>query len=187
MKALSLWQPWATLIVLGEKRFETRSWSTSYRGPLLIHAAKSTKGMDACNNFPFAGVLVNAGYERLNNGKRRLPMGAALCIVNLAGVYRTEDVRQKMRDYDDDPQSSYARYEHHFGDYSPGRFAWQLLNLRLLNGDPVPMKGAQGLFDPPCPLCGRVLQWFPRDEWKLTEALSCKCGYVRQFDAAEHV
>lgn len=39
MKALTLWQPWATLVALGVKTIETRSWSTSYRGPLAIHAA----------------------------------------------------------------------------------------------------------------------------------------------------
>jgi len=40
MKALSLWQPWASAIALGSKRIETRGWATSYRGPLAIHAAK---------------------------------------------------------------------------------------------------------------------------------------------------
>lgn len=40
MKAISLWQPWASAISLGAKRIETRSWSTSYRGPIAIHAAK---------------------------------------------------------------------------------------------------------------------------------------------------
>lgn len=40
MKGLSLWQPWATLVGVGLKRVETRSWATSYRGPLAIHAAK---------------------------------------------------------------------------------------------------------------------------------------------------
>lgn len=39
MKALTLWQPWASLIALGEKRYETRSWATSYRGLLAIHAS----------------------------------------------------------------------------------------------------------------------------------------------------
>ncbi len=38
MKRLSLIQPWATLILSGAKRFETRSWRTPYRGPLAIHA-----------------------------------------------------------------------------------------------------------------------------------------------------
>lgn len=40
MKALSLTQPWASLVAVGAKRIETRSWRTSYRGPLAIHAAK---------------------------------------------------------------------------------------------------------------------------------------------------
>lgn len=39
-RALSLWQPWASLIALGVKTIETRSWNTYYRGPLAIHAAK---------------------------------------------------------------------------------------------------------------------------------------------------
>jgi len=40
MKAISLWQPWATLISIGAKRIETRSWETLYRGSIVIHAAK---------------------------------------------------------------------------------------------------------------------------------------------------
>ncbi len=40
MRALSLHQPWASLIAEGVKTIETRSWATKYRGPLAIHAAK---------------------------------------------------------------------------------------------------------------------------------------------------
>jgi hypothetical protein len=39
MKALSVMQPWATLIALGAKHIETRSWATSHRGQLAIHAS----------------------------------------------------------------------------------------------------------------------------------------------------
>lgn len=39
MKAITLWQPWASLIALGVKTIETRSWATSHRGPIAIHAA----------------------------------------------------------------------------------------------------------------------------------------------------
>ncbi|HVM07165.1 MAG TPA: ASCH domain-containing protein [Acidimicrobiales bacterium] len=46
MKAISLWQPWASLIAYGVKTIETRSWSTPYRGRIAIHAAKTTKGID---------------------------------------------------------------------------------------------------------------------------------------------
>ena len=40
MKVLTIKQPWATLIMQGDKRFEFRSWKTKYRGDLLIHAGK---------------------------------------------------------------------------------------------------------------------------------------------------
>ena len=40
MRAISLWQPWASVVALGSKRIETRHWSTGHRGPLAIHAAK---------------------------------------------------------------------------------------------------------------------------------------------------
>ncbi|MHB1773386.1 MAG: ASCH domain-containing protein [Acidimicrobiales bacterium] len=46
MKALSLHQPWASLIAIGVKKVETRHWTTSYRGPLAIHAAATTSGLD---------------------------------------------------------------------------------------------------------------------------------------------
>lgn len=41
MRTLSIRQPWAALIVAGIKDIENRSWSTSYRGPILIHAGKA--------------------------------------------------------------------------------------------------------------------------------------------------
>lgn len=41
MKALTIRQPWASLIAHGVKTIETRSWSTEYRGPLAIHAGKA--------------------------------------------------------------------------------------------------------------------------------------------------
>lgn len=41
MKAISIRQPWAWLIVQGYKDVENRTWRTNYRGPILIHASKS--------------------------------------------------------------------------------------------------------------------------------------------------
>lgn len=40
MKVLTIKQPWATLIMLGYKKYEFRSWQTKYRGEILIHAGK---------------------------------------------------------------------------------------------------------------------------------------------------
>lgn len=39
MRILSIRQPWAWLIIAGYKDIENRSWSTPYRGPVLIHAS----------------------------------------------------------------------------------------------------------------------------------------------------
>lgn len=58
MKALSVRQPWASMIASGEKTIETRVWSTEYRGPLLICATKKP--------------VID-----------ELPVGIALCIVEL--------------------------------------------------------------------------------------------------------
>lgn len=45
VKILTIHQPWAHLICAGEKKVENRSWPTSYRGPVLIHAGKSRKSL----------------------------------------------------------------------------------------------------------------------------------------------
>lgn len=44
MKALSIWQPWATLIMTGHKRIETRGWAAPYsiRGQRIAIAATKT-------------------------------------------------------------------------------------------------------------------------------------------------
>lgn len=41
MKAISIRQPWAWLIVNGHKDIENRSWNTKYRGPVLIHSGQT--------------------------------------------------------------------------------------------------------------------------------------------------
>lgn len=43
MKVISIKQPWASLIVEGYKKFEFRTWKTSYRGEILIHASKTVE------------------------------------------------------------------------------------------------------------------------------------------------
>jgi ASCH domain len=44
MKALTIRQPWAWSILFAGKNIENRSWSTKYRGPLLIHAGAALHG-----------------------------------------------------------------------------------------------------------------------------------------------
>lgn len=145
MKALSLIQPWATLIAIGAKRIETRSWSTEYRGPIAIHASKwmtpSGKYVSAdvedylawSYREPFATQLTMAGIERIKD----LPSGAIVATARLVDVVRTETIRHGL-----------GELEREFGDYRPGRFAWRLADVRRL-GTPVPYRGFPGLWELP--------------------------------------
>ena len=128
MKALTLTQPWATLIALGSKQYETRSWSPRYRGPLLIHAAKS---------YPrYAQDFASTEFT-LGRLPGRIPRGALIAVVDLVDVEPTRDVAGQV-----------SALERLYGDYGEGRFAWRLENVRLLH-EPIPYRGALGLFTVP--------------------------------------
>lgn len=125
MKAISLWQPWASAIADGNKKIETRGWSTRYRGTILIHAAKH-----------FSKAIKDMCYARCI-AVDQLPFGAIVAVADLAGVQTTEYLNLKIN-----------YYERQWGDYTPGRFGWQLKNIRAFK-EPIHYRGAQGLFDVP--------------------------------------
>src|SRR5690348_75180 len=60
MKALTICQPYAEMIALGEKPIENRTWPTAYRGPLLIHAGKSLAWMDDDSEERYPGMVFGA-------------------------------------------------------------------------------------------------------------------------------
>jgi hypothetical protein len=141
MKALTLWQPWASLVALGEKRCETRSWETSYRGWLAIHAAKKQTGelSDVFGSHPFLPILRQAGYEQFS----QLPFGCVVAVVYLSGMRPTEEAKPKL-------ESLHMTKELAFGDYSPSRYCWLFERVVRLE-KPIPARGSQGLWqwDPP--------------------------------------
>lgn len=132
--AISLWQPWASLIVIGAKRYETRGWDTSYRGPLVIHAARrfTIDERQICLSHPFRDVLAGAGISHT----RQLPFGAFLCIVDLVEIVPTREVINFL-----------SKQEIAFGNYLPNRFAWKLENVRRFP-EPIPGRGYQKLWTP---------------------------------------
>ncbi len=142
-RCLSLWQPWASLIACGSKIYETRSWKTDYRGPVVIHAAKrwTQAEKQLCNTYPFDRALAQARAKGL-----AMPFGEIICVVDLVAVHRVEDIRDHL-----DPVHGIGQWERYFGDYNNGRYAWELRNVRTFY--PVPMRGQQGLFPFTCPLC----------------------------------
>ena len=138
MKGLSLTQPWATLVALGAKRYETRSWATRYRGLIAIHASQGLPGYarEVCTGTPFLDVLLGAGYGHVNE----LPRGAILAICRIARCVPVTVLDLEVDKLSDD--------EIDFGDYTPGRYAWQLTDLHRL-AVPIPCKGALGLWTVP--------------------------------------
>ena len=173
MKALSLWQPWASLIALGVKTIETRSWSTTYRGPLLIHAGQHLARLDeapACWDLlgldAYTATRSTEAPSRFPEGEQvaaPLPLGAVVATCTLEFVVPTEDVR-----FDGTQGSDYvlvaspSRATLHsqsgnepLGDFTRGRYAWALADIRPLP-EPIPARGRQGLWTPDADLIAAV-------------------------------
>ena len=128
MRAISLWQPWASAIALGLKTYETRHWATSPKPCLAIHAAKRWTGDERHFSAVMAQVHDTPALEAP-------PLGAVVAVCDLTACLRTEDVRNKL-----------SARELDFGNYGEGRFAWQLTNIVALK-EPVPYTGRQGFFE----------------------------------------
>lgn len=151
MKALSLTQPWATLVAIDAKQFETRSWSTSYRGPLAIHAAKGFPAdcRQLCSGSPFYEAL--AAQPGMSDPLHAcLPRGAILAVAELNYIVRTEEMMRLWQQHRgaSDVWNWHDKREYDFGDYSEDRFAWRLIHVRRLV-EPVPCRGALGLWNVP--------------------------------------
>ncbi|MFD5022241.1 ASCH domain-containing protein [Paenibacillus sp. NPDC058367] len=138
MKAITIIQPWATLIALGEKRFETRSWSTKHRGPLAIHAGKKID-KEACREPEIRKALERHGYTEDN-----LPTGAVVATCKLSDCLKSVDTWTDG--YELEGRKLIYSPEYEFGDFTPGRFAWELANVNQLP-EPIPAKGQQGLWN----------------------------------------
>ena len=85
MKALTLTQPWASLIALGHKHVETRSWTTyqHYGGVIAIHAAKG---------FPRYAREFFAEERLAGRVPPLIPFSAIVAVARLADCCRTEQV-----------------------------------------------------------------------------------------------
>ncbi len=143
MKALSVRQPWADLILVGAKDVENRTWWTSYRGRLAIHAAK-TWTADA------AALYLDAkekGY--LPDDQDGCKLGFVLGTVELVGVVR--------RVYRRDEELPWAwelanpvQFEHPF--LWPGRYTSRLFDVPDDAIDFATMRSdAQAIIDAVCP------------------------------------
>lgn len=133
MKIISLHQYWASLMAHGFKKIETRSWSTSYRGWLAIHAAKTKAWRDEYKGSYAEKMLSSVGYKTFDD----LPFGAIVCIVNLTDCESTNVLNL--------PSGLLSSQEKLFGDYSANRFGWQTKDCFRLT-EPIPFRGQQGMW-----------------------------------------
>jgi hypothetical protein len=121
IKAITIRQPWAELILRGRKPFELRSWKTHYRGPLVIHAAARVDAEDA---------------RHFGLNPEKLITGA------FVGVAILSDVRPYTRQ---DARLLKKRRAGH--GWFAGNFSWVLKKPQRI--PPVKAKGQLGLFKVP--------------------------------------
>lgn len=131
MKAISLHQPYATLIMLGYKHYETRSWKTSHRGPLAIHAAKHKS--EAYRQLCATDPEISAILAKHNLTYDTLPLGAVLGTCQVGEMYQNEQMTEL------------SLTELACGDYEPGRYAWTLYDVQALV-KPLTCRGFQQLW-----------------------------------------
>ena len=135
MKALTLWQPWASLMAIREKGFETRSWSTEYRGDMAIHAAKKPLSKIQIPDTTF--VLMQSLLDQNGLDIFDLPYGCVVAVGCLIEIFPTEEhwhrLNIRMKDLE-------------LGDWSEGRFAWDFAEVKALD-PPIPARGSQGIWE----------------------------------------
>jgi hypothetical protein len=161
IRGLSLTQPWASLVALGAKRMETRSWRTDYRGWLAIQAAKKFPKDD--QELCLERVFLEALRPRYGNVPYRLlPLSAIVAVARLTDCLRTEQflMRGDCPEPDLIPgwtKIALSNQEYAFGNYDCGRWAWVLDDVRELP-EPVHCPGALGLWKVPPPLLPLLLK-----------------------------
>ena len=150
MKAITLTQPYAALIALGEKRVETRGWSTPYRGPLAIHAGRynpKSAEYQAAFDEPISDILASHG---ITNPQTDLIFSAVVCVVDLVACVRMSDLIVGRSDWLNERYEyqgeRISKQEIELGYWRPERYAWVLRNPQLLRA-PLVTRGYQGLWD----------------------------------------
>jgi len=130
IRALTIRQPFPELILRKRKPYEIRSWTTNYRGPLLIHSAGKIK----------ADCAKESGLNP-----------EALTTSAFVGVAVLADVRPYTR-----ADSKLLNQRRAIGGWSPGQFSW-VLKRPLRFGRPIKANGRLGLFTVP-PSVARLVQ-----------------------------
>jgi hypothetical protein len=132
VKAISLWQPWASLWLTDRKVHETRHWATPYRGWLAVHATKHIE-----KDFSSFGAMQEILEGEFGaDWAKDLPTGAIIGAVDLIAVGQMPAMKPYHRD------------DNICGNWEAGRFAWRRAAIVKLN-NPIPYRGRQSMFTLP--------------------------------------
>lgn len=153
MKAITIWQPWASLLACGAKKFETRSWATDYRGPIAIHAAKKDiyKTVSELPDFTTLAVLNDLyWFWNIQDGAQKKMAGMQGCVIataELVGCYEVGENPFTLEPFvSNDNATAITGNELLFGNWQPGRYAWEFANMQMLE-EPIPAKGRQRMWN----------------------------------------
>lgn len=125
MKALTIKQPFASLILEGLKEYEFRTWKTKYRGPILIHAGK---GVD------------RKAMKKFEQYNLKYPVGAIIAKAEIEDVIYVDDEFRKML-----KMKNPLVYSGVINDESWEGYAFKLKNIQ--KQDPVIVNGQLGLWN----------------------------------------
>jgi activating signal cointegrator 1 len=154
IRIVSLWQPWATLIALGLKEYETRSFGTSYHGPLAIHATKK----QPCDVWAQVEQIwqLSGQDERLtqlldSRGTFEFPqaaiVAAAVGVSSMPMMVGEPKQSGQIREFRDGRWQyligAMSPLERACGDWQAGRFGWRLIGVKPMPN--IPYKGGQGV------------------------------------------
>jgi len=127
-KALTIKQPFASLIQIGKKRLEIRTWSTNYRGILVIHAGAKAHIGEVLHGASHA-YQKSSAQKMAHLYPKLYPLGVTICLVELVNVrpMTKEDEQAAMHEFVE------------------GAFVWEFENPRLLR--PRKMTGQLGIYN----------------------------------------
>jgi hypothetical protein len=129
MKAITLIQPWATLIILGEKKIETRSWSTNLRGEIAIHAGKKI------DKSVFEKPYYREAFKKYGITVDNIITSSLIGRCKIVDVKKTEDLIDVI-----------SEQERVFGNYDSNRYGWILDDFEAI--EPIRnVKGMLGLWN----------------------------------------
>ncbi len=137
MEALTLWQPWATLMAIGAKRVETRGWEMprKIRGAwIALHAAGANTTPPDELRAAFTEPAIARALARHDYTPKNLPTGAIVAVGLASRSIPTDTLRGNV-----------GPDELAMGYYAAGRHGWLFERVIPLK-EPILAKGAQGIW-----------------------------------------